>query len=83
MHTSLACGKWSPIGCLNHHTQLFVDDVVSVTFYDTQGELVSLSFNYKITSQEQGDPQAWPRLVAEHINVHIPLVSAGRMTPHD
>lgn len=80
MHTSLACGKWSTIGCLNHHTQLFIGDVVSVTFYDMQGELVSLSFDYKITSLEQGEPHAWPRLVAEHINVHVPLVSAGKMT---
>ncbi|WP_024611015.1 hypothetical protein [Pseudoalteromonas sp. TB64] len=80
MHTSLACGKWSAIGCLNHHTQLFIGDVVSVTFYDMQGELVSLSFDYKITSLEQGEPHAWLRLVAEYINVHIPLVSAGKMT---
>ena len=80
MHTSLACGEWSTIGCLNHHTQLFIGDVVSVTFYDMQGELVSLSFDYKITSLEQGEPHAWPRLVAEHINVHVPLVSAGKMT---
>ena len=80
MHTSLACGKWSTIGCLNHHTQLFIGDVVSVTFSDMQGVLVDLSFDYKITSLEQGEPHAWPRLVAEYINVHVPLVSAGRMT---
>ncbi|WP_405598416.1 MULTISPECIES: chitin-binding protein [unclassified Pseudoalteromonas] len=80
MHTSLACGKWSTIGCLSHHTQLFIGDVVSVTFYDMQGELVSLSFDYKITTLEQGESHAWPRLVAEYINVHIPLVSAGQMT---
>ncbi|BED90701.1 hypothetical protein PspMM1_31690 [Pseudoalteromonas sp. MM1] len=54
--------------------------MVSVTFSDMQGELVDLSFNYKITSLEQGEPHAWPRLVAEYINVHVPLVSAGRMT---
>ncbi|MEL0641553.1 chitin-binding protein [Pseudoalteromonas aliena] len=80
MHMSLACGKWSAIGCLNHHTQLFIGDVVSVIFYDMQGALVDLSFDYKITSIEQGEPHAWPRLIAEYINVHVPLVSAGRMT---
>ncbi len=80
MHMSLACGTWSAIGCLNHHTQLFIGDVVSVTFYDMQGVLVDLSFDYKITSLDEGEPHAWPRLVAEYINVHVPLVSAGRMT---
>ncbi|WP_199524500.1 chitin-binding protein [Pseudoalteromonas sp. bablab_jr011] len=80
MHSSLASGKWLPIGCLNHHTQLFVGDTVVVTFYDMQGELVDLSFNYRITSTDEGEPHNWPRLVAEHINVHIPLVEAGKMT---
>ncbi|CAM4267140.1 chitin-binding protein [Pseudoalteromonas ostreae] len=80
MHTSLACGNWMPIGCLNHHTQLFVGDMVTVTFYDTQGELVDLSFKYEIITEEQGEPHNWPRYVAEYINTHIPLVEAGRMT---
>ena len=83
MHTSLACGNWMPIGCLNHHTQLFVGDMVTVTFYDTQGELVDLSFQYEIITEEQGEPHNWPRFVAEYINTHIPLVEAGRMlSPH-
>ncbi|WP_404341848.1 chitin-binding protein [Pseudoalteromonas mariniglutinosa] len=80
MHSSLASGKWLPIGCLNHHTQLFVGDTVIVTFYDTQGELVDLSFNYSIKHHDEGEPHNWPRLVAEYINVHIPLVEAGKMT---
>ncbi|OUS73878.1 chitin-binding protein [Pseudoalteromonas sp. A601] len=80
MHSSLACGKWSAIGCLNHHTQLFIGDMVTVTFYDMQGELVDLSFDYKITNSEQGEPQNWPRRIAEHINMYIPLIEAGKMT---
>ncbi|MDP2633535.1 MAG: chitin-binding protein [Pseudoalteromonas sp.] len=82
MHSSLTCGEWSTIGCLNHHTRLFVGDMVTVTFYDAQGELVDLSFDYKITSSEQGEPQSWPRYIAEHINMYIPLVEAGKMTEH-
>lgn len=80
MHTSLACGKWLSIGSLNHHTQLFVGDMVTVTFYDSDSELVDLSFDYKIIHSEQGEPHNWPRLIADYINVHIPLVEAGRMT---
>ena len=80
MHTSLACGKWSTIGCLNHHTQLLVGDVIKIMFFDTQGELACLSFDYEITAPDQGDPHNWPRLVADYINMHIPLVNAGKMT---
>lgn len=80
MHTSLACGSWMPIGSLNHHTQLFVGDKVTVTFHDMQGELADLSFTYEIISDEEGEPHNWPRYVAEYINTHIPLVEAGRMT---
>ena len=80
MHSSLACGSWMPIGSLNHHTQLFVGDKVTVTFHDMQGELADLSFTYEIISDEQGEPHNWPRYVAEYINTHIPLVEAGRMT---
>lgn len=80
MHTSLVCGKWTPIGCLNQDVQLSIGDSVVVTFYDMQGELVDLSFSYEVTVSEQGGPNAWPRLIAEYINVHVPLVSAGRMT---
>ena len=82
MHTSLACGEWSTIGCLNHHTQLFIGDVVKVTFYDMQGELISLSFDFKITSFEQGEPHAWPRLIAEHINKIFALQSSGICKAH-
>jgi hypothetical protein len=80
MHASLVCGEWTPIGCLNQNVQLSIGDSVHVTFYDMQGELVDLSFSYKVTALDQGEPSVWPRLIAEYINVHIPLVSAGRMT---
>ena len=80
MNTSLPSGKWLSIGSLNHHTQLFVGDTVTVTFYDAESELTDLSFKYKIIHSEQGEPHNWPRLIAEYINVHIPLVEAGRMT---
>lgn len=79
MHTSLACGKWSTIGCLSHHVQLFVDDVIKITFFDAQSELSSFSFDYKITLPSQGDPHNWPRIVADYINMHIPLVNAGKI----
>ena len=77
---SLASGKWLPIGCLNHHTQLFVGDKVVVTFYDAQGELADLSFQYPITSSDEGEPHNWPRSIAEHINVHMPMIRAGKIT---
>lgn len=82
IHSSLTCGEWLTIGCLGleQYSQLFVGDTVSVSFYDEHGELTRLAFDYKILSPEQGEPHAWSLLLVEHINMHIPLVCAGRMT---
>jgi hypothetical protein len=82
IHSSLTCGEWLTIGCLglDQYSQLFVGDTVSVSFYDEHGELTQLAFDYEILSPEQGEPHAWSLLVVEHINMHIPLVCAGRMT---
>lgn len=70
--------QWQDIGDLLAERRLKAGDTAQLRFFSAEGELTALSSSIVIQSDEDGNPAAWTRLLAQQINAIHSQVRVGR-----